>query len=443
MKKFLLLMIAAFLAISLMAQSVNVKTQINANPKLQDLENFQAFLATGQVLDTTISETWDETSGAWIFSSRKRYAYSFNGNVTTVVSTNRDLTTGFIWVNSTKTETTVNANGKTTLNVSYTWNKTTSQWVGTLKMEFTFDVNSNMTSNSTYTWSTTTNQWVGLAKTEHTYIGGVLTMDIGYLWDKTLPVPTWVNSSKTEYTYTGGILTSELSYDWDKTLTIPGWVNSSRTVFTYSAGKMDSETSSDWDKNTSIWVNSTRTIYTYSNGNMTGNTISTWVSGQWVNSSKTEYAYDATARLTLYSSYGWDEIASDWFGFLKNEFTYGTLGPLSYTVTIGSGWDLINSQWVTISRSTSWYSGQTTGINKTSEKYMRVYPNPAKEFVVFDFDNISESARIELYEIQGNKVMQQQLSGNRQISVRTLRKGLYIYKLFDSGTVYTGKLVIE
>jgi hypothetical protein len=126
---------------------------------------------------------------------------------------------------------------------------------------------------------------------------------------------------------------------------------------------------------------------------------------------------------------------------LKNEISYGVSNGLNYTVTIGSAW--VINQWVKKSRATSWYSTQTSGINNLSDNTLHVYPNPAREFIVFDLTDISGSAIAEVFDIQGKMVLEQKLYGNRKMSVSHLSKGLYLYKVTNSGNIYTGKLIIE
>ncbi len=443
MKKTLLLMIATLFAISAMGQPVNKKAGIIGSRKLQDFEGLKGLLVTGQKLDTTISETWDGTGSTWISPSRRRYTYSVVGLTTTTISSIRSISTGFLWVNSDKTETTVDGSGNTTLEITYTWDNTNSVWVGSTRTESTY-TGGKLASSSTYTWNTGTSQWDGLFRTEYTYTGVNLTIDIGLNWDNTLPTPGWVNSTKTEYTYTSGILTSDISFDWDKTLPVPDWVNSSKTVYTYSGVNIASVTSSDWDKTLPVpdWVNSSKSDYTYTGGKITTTIVSSWISGLWVNASKFVSEYnDPDGRNTLTAFYLWDSVNSVWTGFLQYTTSYGVLGPLNFIISIGSSWDIINSQWVNQSRSTNWYSDLVTAINKVPEMNLRVYPNPAKEFVVFDNFNISESATIELFDIQGRKIMDQQLYGNDQISVKGLAKGMYIYKLHNNGIIYTGRLL--
>jgi hypothetical protein len=433
MKNFLLLTFAVFLSISAFGQPFNKKTPIGFSQNRQNFVEFQVPSANSEKLDSTITDKWDVPSSQWIFQSRKKYVYTVNGYMTTCISSIRDETTAFIWVNSDKEETTVNTNGNTTLYKTYDWDVPSSQWVPSMKMEFTFIAADRMSSNSTYMWNTSTSKWDGLAKTEYTYDGsGNLISDIGYTWDD--GTSAWVKDNKSEYTYSNGNVSVEINYNWDGAQ----WIKFSKTEFTYNANKKNSlDITFLWDG--SQWLNSKKSEYTYdTGGNQTLSISYTWDGSQWVNSSKIESTY-VSGKITVYSYFAW--IGNQWFGMLKNEFTYGVSHGLNYTVTIGSGW--VVNQWVKKSRATSWYSAQTSGINNFSEKTIHVYPNPAKEFIVFDLADISGSAIAEIFDIHGKMVLEQRLSDNRQISVSNLSRGLYIYKVLNGVNNYTGKLIIE
>ena len=148
--------------------------------------------------------------------------------------------------------------------------------------------------------------------------------------------------------------------------------------------------------------------------------------------------YDANGNNTLYVSYHWDETTSQWVGDSKNECTYDANGINTLIVSNWANW------WYPYDKATYYYSEHNiTLIPEISEKHIRVYPNPAKDFIVFDLTNISKYAKVEIFDNQGKKILEQKLSENKQISVSNLSKGLYLYKLNDDGIIYTGKLLIE
>jgi hypothetical protein len=71
------------------------------------------------------------------------------------------------------------------------------------------------------------------------------------------------------------------------------------------------------------------------------------------------------------------------------------------------------------------------------------YPNPASEYILFDLGNISEPAKVEIFDNRGRKILEQDISENRQINVSKLAGGLYLYRLNYDGKIYKGKIIVE
>jgi Leucine-rich repeat (LRR) protein len=72
-----------------------------------------------------------------------------------------------------------------------------------------------------------------------------------------------------------------------------------------------------------------------------------------------------------------------------------------------------------------------------------IYPNPTREYLLFDIENPSSILRVELYDLRGTKVLEKVLLKDNYISVSDLPKGIYLYRLHDSGNVYRGKITVE
>ncbi len=91
----------------------------------------------------------------------------------------------------------------------------------------------------------------------------------------------------------------------------------------------------------------------------------------------------------------------------------------------------------------------TTDCSATALKPVRtksricIYPNPAGEYIVIDISNNSSFAKVELYDLQGKKVLEHRLSDNNRVQINRLSKGLYLYRLHDNGNVYEGKVTVE
>lgn len=76
----------------------------------------------------------------------------------------------------------------------------------------------------------------------------------------------------------------------------------------------------------------------------------------------------------------------------------------------------------------------------TSTKIMRVYPNPATSYIIFEFDkSVDKSYSLQIFAFFGKKMTEQRLTDaklNITLDDNYLR-GLYIYQLRDQ----TGKIV--
>jgi hypothetical protein len=338
-------------------------------------------LAGMQNPDSLISETYESTANHWSFSFKVKFYYDDNGNDTLEFVCNWDESTSR-WITWFKAVSTYDDNGNMILKLMYLWDETNSQWITNIKSYYNYDANGNRTSYLSYIWDETSSKWWRWHKEESTYDdNGNKTLDIEYEWDET--TSQWLNKVKYEYTYdANGNMTLNIGYNWDE--------------------------------NTS----------------------------QWIRASKEEPTYDANGNITLYIGYTWHEYTDQWTNSFTEEYTYDSNENM--VLYIGYNWDENTSQWIAFEKTTFYFSEHNITLNpKIPEKEISVYPNPAEEFVVFDVPDISTSATIELFNVDGKKVLEQKLSENKQISVNNLGKGLYLFKLHDIENIYVGKITIK
>jgi hypothetical protein len=83
---------------------------------------------------------------------------------------------------------------------------------------------------------------------------------------------------------------------------------------------------------------------------------------------------------------------------------------------------------------------------ETKEKVdIKVYPNPAKDYINVDFDSKNfNQAEIELYDMQGRLVKKTKLKaqkGNR-IDVSSLKAGNYSYNILLNGNSFGGMMIV-
>lgn len=89
--------------------------------------------------------------------------------------------------------------------------------------------------------------------------------------------------------------------------------------------------------------------------------------------------------------------------------------------------------------------GTTTGVSATLAENIKVYPNPAADYITVSNANYTFGDKILVYDLSGKELVNTFINGTEErVDVSTLTKGLYIYQIRnEQGTVITsGKLSI-
>lgn len=418
----------------------NLKTERESRLKVNQ---FKAELAGVPKLDSLIDEIWDDLANEWIIYEKVLYSYSGNGNTVLLFDYLLDLTSGE-WLNDYKGELIFDLNGNVTLESYYNWDESTAQWIGDVKYESAYDGNGNTTLWNTSVWDEETSQWVGYFRSESVFDEhNNTTLYSDYYFDQSTSVWAVHNQFKYENTYDeSGNIISIFNDAWQ--VNSSQWLNSGKREYTYDDSGNNTYIAFYWDGN-SQWLNQEKCEFTTeSNGNHYSYIYYDWDenSGKWVESTKNEYTNDENGNIILSFGYDWDATTSQWVGVEKIEFDFDANGNMiSY---IGYEWDADNSEWIFLFRESYYYSEHViTLLPNISKNHLSVYPNPAREYVVFDLEKVTESATVELFGVDGKKVLEQNLAVNKQVSVSSLPKGLYMYKVNSSGNRYTGKLLVK
>ncbi|MGO4770309.1 S8 family serine peptidase [Flavobacterium sp. W22_SRS_FK3] len=86
--------------------------------------------------------------------------------------------------------------------------------------------------------------------------------------------------------------------------------------------------------------------------------------------------------------------------------------------------------------------GTALAIDTFVNKDFIVYPNPATTTIVFSFPEEINNASVAIYSILGQKVMDKKISGqNLNLSLESLKSGLYFYIFDADGLHKTGKII--
>jgi hypothetical protein len=375
----------------------------------------------------------------WIIDIKFENAYDIAGNPTMKQQSIWDENL-HRWRNEEKYEDSWNENRKLTRETFYQKDTATGEWISVNRSDYAYDANNNRTEYIYYYWDLTAGQFLPAIRIDYTCdANGNDTLATAYGWHP--DISQWVLTNKSEFAWDAN---NNLSSETDKYLDNDTWYTDILQEYAYNeAGQKIQFTFTGYSKETHTPYSGTRTYYSYdAAGNMilSGTDNLDISSGLWKNQSKYEVSYDAAGRDTMNSLYSWDNDKSDWTGIQKNETSYDENGNI--TLTVQSDWDANANNWKFSSRQKYYYSVHSlTPVDQVREKSVRIYPNPASDDVVFDGNGINGYTTVELFDMNGRKVMQVQLSENRTVSVRNLPDGLYLYHIHSGNAFLQGKLV--
>ena len=89
--------------------------------------------------------------------------------------------------------------------------------------------------------------------------------------------------------------------------------------------------------------------------------------------------------------------------------------------------------------SVTFTSGTETGINKITDNSIKLYPNPAIDFISFSgVDN----GRIFIYDMSGKQVLETTVLTDKRINISALSTGVYTVKIISGNNIISKKLNI-
>ena len=167
--------------------------------------------------------------------------------------------------------------------------------------------------------------------------------------------------------------------------------------------------------------------------NITGAEIY-WENTPWIYKYKIHVSNDDT-NWTL----ALDKSSNTYFGppseianFTANGYRY-----IKITIT-----DWGNSGWWSSIYEFNVYGTILTGEKELNRSELRIYPNPASEYI--NIDNLNTNSDISVFNIDG-KIIHSTISNSSNITipVNNLNKGLYFVRIKNADGVYTKKVIVE
>ncbi len=75
---------------------------------------------------------------------------------------------------------------------------------------------------------------------------------------------------------------------------------------------------------------------------------------------------------------------------------------------------------------------------------IKVYPNPANSYVLFDLDSNHNSYTVFIYDISGKtKYHDNMLKSSFKINIEGWNSGVYFYKIISDRVINSGKIVVQ
>jgi hypothetical protein len=261
---------------------------------------------------------------------------------------------------------------------------------------------------------------------------------------------SWVNVYKSDLQYSNNRISSGLSYEWNGS----NWVyaeDSSKITINYNSNGTVSSIDNDVMDDAS-WVASFRTIYTYDDSNrITLQNQQAWNGTSWVTLYREENTYDtfgnAIEQKEYYSNNDTLTLVSDeTFTFDTTQLMASFIHPFKDKTGIDylfSGEKIVNKIINSITfndyNTTYNYGEATASANDFSLVDVKVYPNPAANFIKVSAENATIK-NIELYTILGKKIM---TSIKNDLNIENLVNGVYVLKIQSKKGDFATKRIIK
>ncbi len=333
---------------------------------------------------------------------------------------------------------------------------TSNDWENSLSYRYYYNENQKVEQYFRYSY-TVSDEWINSAWYTYNYdTNEVLTERIHHSWDEGMQ--QWLISSKYNYSYNPDGTIAQVNIDyWDGSF----WQENRRDTYTHdNDGNIIELIREEWNNDTEEWELAGKVEYTVANNVPVEGYYYGWdmFEQEWDNVSKYNYTYDALQNLSVYNISSWDNDLNQWVNFIQSENNYDNNYPYNELIIPFSEysfrhkrtdftnymWDANTATWENNSLGTYFYSEQE--IETNTSDFMAadfvIYPNPAKDFIVFDIKN-DLAVTIKLYDRQGKFISTNTLKADNKLMVHHFPKGTYFYQLYNGEHQYSGKIVVE
>ena len=382
----------------------------------------------------SIQHELNEEEGDLTPMYKNDFYFDDNGNVTSINDSRQDEMTDN-WEYYSKREYTYDVDINLTSYVLYGRNEGNDDWTPFHKVAYDYDLNGNVIEGRSYGWNEISKEWVLFIKEDFIYDENTyLEQRTSYTW---MDPDEWRNSRKTEYVNDqNGNALQRTSY---KSLTGDDWVYDSKEERAFNfIGLITKAVYTDWVDSTGQWINDIRQDYAYdTHENLIESITFAWdtISNNWLSVSKVELAYNFNFVLEdILLPASWPEFGVSYniMPLYKNMLT-----EIAYFAKVDTTWKIED-------RETYYYAERN--ISAVSEMHfddINIYPNPANDFISIEGFVNSKAVVAALFDLQGRKLLTQDVSESNQINVSHLKSGLYICKITHNGKTISKKVMVD
>lgn len=382
-----------------------------------------------------------------------------------------------------------------TLELNTIWDTISQKFINDFKHEYSYTETGETSCWLTCEWNKETNLWDTLFYNASNYEADLLMNSEG-----SICFPGYFRATKTEYKYNENNQQIE-RINYSKESALVSFLKQKKVTKSYDAnGNNDSYKEFVWNEPTDDWVPSLIINYKYNNlneliyrerldyvdsldtyvyrwnNNFEYDTESrqvykichTWdaTNSSWVNDYERNYLFDRNGNPLTENKLDWDTITNTFITSTQVEHIYDLsidFSQINYpsnleyfqisNVKFFTQYDNMMLQETsmeqkdgkleTIEQFNFYYSSiETTGANKYFTSSISVYPNPATDIITLNMNDEVGRSVFELYNLQGKKVMREELKQSTAIDVSAVSQGTYFYLITNENEVAKGKLIV-
>ncbi|RCW38963.1 T9SS type A sorting domain-containing protein [Marinilabilia salmonicolor] len=387
---------------------------------------------TSNQLKHYIFSLWDKTAQKWGEYQKETYHYNFDGNLEKYILFKKS---GEVWIPARKYDFLIN-NDETVIEISENANETSMASIASKKNVNNQPCEFHQTNNldKLFTDESSSAVWEPVNKWIQYYNSGMLNRETQYSWN---PVTeTWDVKGRIIYKYLGERIQEIVKWTWSDSAT--AWVYAEKQSFLYSNITWQLISISGYLRNESLekWQQTTLEGFIYDDDfNAEGHSIVAKEDGsnQWNVHLKNYCTYDYSINDV--------DIILPWenSSFLPSLFHHQITSEIVQTYNFEELLD------VPLLERSYFYSSKdpnTSSENTKEADSIKVFPNPANDFVVVECPENASHMVFEIFDLTSSLIISARIMGRRTIDLSNLTNGIYLYQIKENGNISTGKLMV-